>query len=248
MQEFTINVVGGLVSALIGVGIGVLLTRTKYARKMGHLMRLIPVDRRVQVVLPSARVGEFLVKEENSAATFPPNVLIMPMAEGIGIAQLVLAIRSVRRSVKIDFTTDDAVGAGYSLTISIGGPSVNLESRRLLGSHPQFRLNYPEHTASYGNQSYIPKRDPDGGLREDFGFLFTCRSPESLSLVCCGVWGMGTEAAIRGFLDLKHHKQAHVLRSRNQVFMAFHTKIDGLRASPPELIYVASETRSATWK
>ncbi|RAO29975.1 hypothetical protein PSN13_05174 [Micromonospora saelicesensis] len=245
MDEMLVNILAGLLTSALGFGLGAVFTRVKISQRLGHIERLLPADRRVQVVLPSASVGDFAIKgEAGSVATFPPNVLIMPMPEGSGIARLVLGLRSLPRKVHILLTTDDEVSPEYALTFSIGGPSVNMESRRLVDHHPQFKIVYPGHEASFGAESYVPRRSPDGSLQEDFGFLLAHTEDGRTSIVCCGVWGTGTESAIRGLLDLSDRRLGSRLRRSKDLFIAFQTRIHGLRTSKPQLLHAFDEGES----
>jgi hypothetical protein len=165
----------------------------------------------------------------------------MPMPEGSGIARLVLGLRSLPRKVHILLTTDDAVSPEYSLTISIGGPSVNLESRRLVSLHPQFKIVYPDHEASFGAVVYLPDRGPNGELREDFGFVLARTEERRTSIVCCGVWGTGTESAIRGLLELTDRALGSRLKRSKNLFIVFHSRINGLRTGKPTLLHAFDE-------
>ena len=245
MGEMLLNIAAGLLTSALGFGLGAAFSRLRVSRRLGHIDRLVPADRRVQIVLPSASVGDFAIKgEPGSTATFPPNVLVMPMPEGSGIARLVLGLRTLPRRVHILLTTDEAVSPEYALTISVGGPSVNLESRRLIYLHPQFKLHYPEHEASFGAEIYIPRRGISGELREDFGFVLGRTEEGRTSIVCCGVWGTGTEAAIRGLLNLPHKILGSKLNKSKNIFLAFRTEINGLKTTEPKLIHAYDEGES----
>ncbi len=248
MIAFIVSVMSGLVTAALGYSFGVARTRLKFRRRFGHLRELIPPDRRVQIVLPSAEVNEFTVKGEGVTATFPGNVLIMPMCEGSGIARLVLALRSMPSPPEIHLTTDDAVSSAFGITISIGGPSVNKESRRLLKLyHSDFKLHYPEHTASYRSTSFVPRRNERAELLEDFGFLFISKSTQARFVVCCGVWGIGTEVAIMSLLELRQLEADHFLRDPGPTFLAFHAPVDGFRGGDPQLVHVGQRERTRAW-
>ena len=242
MDEMLLNIVAGLLTSGLGFGLGAVFTRVRFSRRLGHIERLVPADRRVQIVLPSASVGDFDIKgEPGSTATFPPNVLVMPMPEGSGIARLVLGLKTLPRKVHILLTTDDAVSPEYALTISVGGPSVNLESRRLICMQSHFTITYPDHEAFFGTEKYVPKRGPAGQLEEDFGFVLARTEEGKTSIVCCGVWGTGTEGAIRGLLELSHHVLAAKLNKSKDLFIAFRTEINGLRTSRPKLLHAFHE-------
>lgn len=249
MITFIVSVASGLVTAALAYAYGVARTRLQYMRRFGHLREFVPPDRRVQIVLPSAEVNEFIVKGEGVSATFPPNVLIMPMCEGSGIARLVLALRSMPSPMEVHLTTDDAVSSAFGLTISIGGPSVNMESRRLLNLyHSDFTLHYPEHTASYRSTSFVPRRNERAELLEDFGFLFISKSTQARFVVCCGVWGIGTELAIRGLLELRQLEADHLLRHSGPIFLAFRAPVDRFRGGDLELVLVGQGERTHAWR
>jgi hypothetical protein len=239
VTEFVFSVVTGLITAGIGFVSGILYSRIQAYHRYRHLERLIPKDRRVQLVLPSAEVKSFLVKGEAIEAFFPSNVLVMPMPEGEAVANLVDALRSLPRGVRVDLTTDDKVSSSYGLTISIGGPSVNHYSRKLLkADHPLFALKYPEHEAAYGSTSFVPPRGQSDDLLEDYGFLCSSRlDAQHRNIVVCGVWGTGTRAAVRGLIELRPSSDAaRSLANASRAFLAFQTKISGLEAGAVRLI------------
>ena len=242
MGEMLLNIVAGLLTSAVGFSLGAVFARVRISRRIGHIEQLVPADRRVQIVLPSASVSAFDIKgEPGSTATFPPNVLIMPMPEGSGIARLVLGLKTLPRKVHILLTTDDAVSPEYALTISVGGPSVNLESRRLVCLHPLFTIKYPDHEAYFGTETYVPKRDPAGRLQEDFGFVLARTEEGRTSIVCCGVWGTGTEGAIRGLLELPPRAVGHKLNRSKSLFVAFRSEIHGFRTGQPKLLHAFDE-------
>lgn len=240
MNEILIELVAALIAAACGFVAAIVVGKVRSMRRFGHLNDLVPGDRRVQVVLPSAQVERFLVKQEQTEADFPSNVLIMPMAEGEAIARLMDALHSLPRRVEVSLTTDDAVGRGYGLTISIGGPSVNDFSRTALREHPDFKLVYPEHTAHFGSMSFVPDRGPENDLVEDYGFLFlTRRAGGGTTIVLCGVWGTGTRAAVQGFLELREHRDVRKRLHKDQkLFLAFHTKLSSMGAADVDLIQI----------
>ncbi|HEV3089176.1 MAG TPA: hypothetical protein VGX96_18335 [Candidatus Elarobacter sp.] len=239
MTEFMLNVLAGLVAAGLGFSLGIGYSRIRAFRRFRHLERLIPRDRRVQLVLPSAQVKDFLVKGESTVATFPSNVLIMPMPEGEAIATLVNCLRSLPGGVRIDLTDDGNVSRFYGLTISVGGPSVNYYSRRLLATdYPAFTLKYPDHVAAFGSTTFVPQRGKSDDLLEDYGFLFCSRHDEEhRCIVLCGVWGTGTRAAVQGLMQLPPSSDAaRSLATSSRTFLAFRTEISGLESGTAQLM------------
>lgn len=235
MNEFVLNILAGLITAGLGFSLGVGYAKIRALRRLWHLERLIPRDRRVQLVLPSAQVKSFLVKGESTEAYFPSNVLIMPMPEGEAIANLVDSLRNLSRTVHVDLTTDEKVSNCYGLTISVGGPSVNQYSRRLLTTdYPKFNLKYPEHVASYGSTTFFPQRGKSDDLLEDYGFLFCSHhDAKHCCIVLCGVWGTGTRAAVQGLIQMPSFcDAARSLATSSRTFLVFRTHISGLEAGP----------------
>lgn len=245
MTEFMLNILAGLITAGVGFGLGIAYSRIRGFQRFRHLERVIPRDRRVQLVLPSAQVKSFLVKGESTEAYFPSNVLIMPMPEGEAIATLVDCLRSLPRGVHVDLTTDEKVSSSYGLTISVGGPSVNHYSRRLLATdYPVFALKYPDHVAAYGSTTFVPQRGKSDDLLEDYGFLFCSRhDAEHRCIVLCGVWGTGTRAAVQGLIQLPPSSDAaRSLATSSRTFLAFRTQISGLEAGAVRLmIHIVQE-------
>ncbi|WP_327085599.1 hypothetical protein OIE66_24970 [Nonomuraea sp. NBC_01738] len=236
MGEFTLNIVAGLVVSALLFGAGVLANRLRLRLRLRHLARLIPPDGKVQVVLPSAKIENFEIKGESDlTAKQPPNVLMMPMAEAMGIAQLVLALRHLTAEKKIYLTTDKNVSPDYKLTIAVGGPSVNSESGQILKAYPHFRLVYPDHVAHHGATKYDPEIKDNGELAEDYGFVFVHRKTDRTEVVCCGVWGTGTEAAIKGLLNLPDRKVGRRMQASDNFFMIFHLRVNDVRATDPVL-------------
>lgn len=245
--DLFIGILGGLMSSLILFTLGLLIRQHNKRRRLGHLERLIPSDRRVQIVLPSAEVTDFRIKDDGSTATFPENVLIMPMREGMAVGLLANALHSLNRAVAITLTTDDRVSTDFKLTLSVGGPSVNSESRRILRTHTNFQLKYPDHIAEYNSSSYEPRRDANGRLLEDWGFVLSTKTRESVNVALCGVWGTGTEAAVRGLLSLSENRHRKKLARIGHTIFCFHISIDGLRSEDPKLISYTSNGETVSW-
>jgi hypothetical protein len=88
---------------------------------------------------------------------------------------------------------------------------------------------------------YLPDRGPNGELREDFGFVLARTEERRTSIVCCGVWGTGTESAIRGLLELTDRALGSRLKRSKNLFIVFHSRINGLRTGKPTLLHAFDE-------
>ena len=241
------GVVAGVITTLVTFAAGSSYRLIRLRRRLGHLERVVPSNRRVQIVLPSTEVTDFIVKGETTVASFPPNVLIMPMPEGMAIARLTSALHSIHRAVSVTFTTDESVSQDFGLTISVGGPSVNEETRRLLSLHPDFSIHYPEHIASVKRDIFRPAKRSNGEIKEDWGFVIIARSDRSVSIVLCGVWGTGTEAAVKGLLQKRPKRLVQAIKGESRVILCYRITIEGLRSSEPTLVLAATPTATTIW-
>ena len=103
----------------------------------------------------SFSVPDFEISGVKEKATIPTNVVVMPMAEGRGIAELVKTFQSGFPHVDIEFVSQGAFEDDGTSFISSGGPSVNSVSERLPENYcPLFSIKYPDHIASYGSTVY----------------------------------------------------------------------------------------------
>jgi hypothetical protein len=85
MGEMLVNIAAGLLTSVVGFGLGAIFTRIRFSRRLGHIERLMPADRKVQVVLPSASVGDFDIKgEPGSRANAVQITLSGQASSGIG--------------------------------------------------------------------------------------------------------------------------------------------------------------------
>jgi hypothetical protein len=238
LRDLLVSVISGALLAFLGV----VATRTvewaKRRRRLGHLYALASKGKRVQIIIPSFNVPEFLVQGTNAPARIPPNVRLMPMAEGGAIAELVQALHQMGK-YEVRLVTQNNYQDSSSLTICIGGPSVNSISREILRlAFPAFNIRYPEHIASYGTTTFVPSKSPDGSLLEDYGFMAVTRTPRgSNCLVLCGVWAPGTQIATTTLLSLKHHSEvARLIREGKEFFAVSYARVNGLEQHDSQLI------------
>lgn len=240
MREIVINLIAGLLLAGLGVVATKLFEVARRQRKDGHIYKLVGKNARVQVVVPSFDVTEFLPRGATERVVVPPNLLAMPMAEGGAIAALVTMVDGLRRG-HVHLVPQKAFQDNATLTISIGGPSVNSVSADILHRYfPIFRIKYPEHIASFGSMTFQPATDADGALVEDFGFIASVTADNGRKyLVLCGVWSMGTQIATDALLDVPRHSPVRRYLHKGVSFMAVaHGTVDGLSHRNVEIVHV----------
>lgn len=209
-----------------------------WGRRRYHLSHLYAFFRQaeeIQVVVPQFHTPEFVVDDNGSTAVIPPNVPVMPMAEGGSIVQLVGALHSIgcRKVRLVDQEHYHDEGQG-TVTISVGGPSVNKVSAHLLSRNaPEFNIAYPEHVATYGTTTFSPRRGADDSLEDDYGFIAIGTTPKQAKcLVLLGVWAPGTQAATEAFLGVGNGSEAAKLVKAGRSFFAVApVEINGLEQS-----------------
>lgn len=124
MRDLTINIIAGLLLSTAGALAARGFEARRRRRRYGHLHLLTAGVRRIQIVVPSLNVDDFLPQGSSIRAMVPPNVRVMPMAEGGAIAQLVMTLSSVRNCT-VQLVPQESFQDDADLTISVGGPSLN---------------------------------------------------------------------------------------------------------------------------
>lgn len=212
------SIIANVIVGMVSFSAGRYWIRLKEKKKLDHLS-FITSTGRLRIALPQLKVEYWELEELQTKSIQPPNVPLMPMAEGAAIARLISAIHRYKGACQIDFFTSNGAASDSVPIVSIGGPSVNPVSKTIISEHfPNFKLIYPEHRAKLGSLEFIPEFQPDGSLKDDYGFIFVVPNEGGENMVVlCGVWGTGTEMAARAFIDLKMNKEAaELLRLRRK--------------------------------
>lgn len=206
-------------------------------RRHGHLARLIDRRQGINVVLPSIPIESFPVRHlsepEATLHASPPNVLFMPLNEGVAIGRLSLALRSVAGKAPVNFVSCERFNADERPIISIGGPSVNVISGRLLEEWaPSFAVDYPDATcARIGSTTFGVAYNSRKEVTEDWGFILTTRSRanDQPLIVLCGVLAFGTQIATQALMDLRrlHATAAQAIASKDPAMIVVNGKVDG---------------------
>ena len=190
---------GGMPQELVGAAVIALLTlvsrrafsRWQQRRRLGVIRSLMSSSVKVSVVLPSFEVpGDY-------RGTARSNIFFMSMPEGAAVAHLSAAINGAHLKADPTYLSHREFREGEAPFITLGGPSVNDVTGRLLKAHcPQFDIVYPEHIAHIGGMSFTPRVDGEGALIEDYGFLLMGRTKRGCPFVALwGVMAFGSLAA-----------------------------------------------------
>ncbi|MET8778098.1 hypothetical protein AB0H49_08360 [Nocardia sp. NPDC050713] len=239
MVTWLLSIVSGLIVAITTFGVTRFYDATRVRRKSGHL-NVLAEGQDIQIVIPDFHAGWLSIYGTDEKAEMPPNVRVMPMAEGGAIAEAVLAWRGLGKRNRISISTQDAYQDTHGLTILIGGPSVNrLTGNLLKRCFPKFQIKYPEHVASYGSISYDVTADENGSLLEDYGFIAVSRTPTGKRCVALfGVWAFGTLIATLALLDrvARGNDIWNSIREKKDFLVVVHCELDGLEYSNIRII------------
>ena len=252
MNGFVIGIAIGVVSGLFVTGIlasgTVLRQRARLRTAHGHLHSLRSERPHAEIVVPSIPLQTFVpstVVSQGQPLINPTNVLFMPMSEGGSISEIHFVLRTIWKETNISLIPHDEWHPGDLFTISVGGPSVNSVSYRILKAEfPEFGFNYPDATsAHFRSTTFLPELNVDGALTEDFGFIFVSQpiANQGRRVVLCGISAFGTEIAAKCFLGLLPSPElSRRIKSGQRLFAVARGRIEGLKVSHVELIHQES--------
>lgn len=224
-----------LVAAIIGVTAGAAWEKAKLLAKYGHIRALLRHAERVQIIVSNVEITRFRFAKVDSKdvvqMNVPPNVLYMPMPEGRAVAELVSLLRTVNPKLTVQLVTADNHDP-RTPTLSIGGPSVNTFTARVLNEDfPDFSIDYPTaRRAKYEGHTFETLRDADNRLIRDYGFIFSTRTLKGAPcLIFCGVRAFGTAMAVELFRSLPSRSDAARLVGRaRKAFIVADGRVEGL--------------------
>lgn len=233
----------GLVPIIIGVIAGRSWERTKLLRKCGHFRALLRPYDRVQIIVPNVEITRFAYAKlgtDRVQIQVPKNILYMPMPEGRAIAELTSLLHKVNPELKVQLIV--AASHDPSLpTLSVGGPSVNVFTDKVLAQEfPEFSIDYPATTrAKFENHIFETVRDSESRLIRDHGFVFVTRTSRSAPcIVFCGVRAFGTAMAVELLRELPARSEAaQLIRKGRKAFIAADGVIEGLTESCVRLCF-----------
>ena len=172
---------------LLVIGIGVLAGRTweriRVLRRYGHVRALLGKYDRIQVIVSRVEVQRFKFADGSVSTSLqvPPNVLYMPMPEGRAIAELMRLLHRINGRVKVELVTA-AENCNLEIpVISIGGPSVNAFTGKVLAEEfPGFVIEYPAtRRAHYEGHIFEAFRDANNYITQDHGFVFLTQTAKN---------------------------------------------------------------------
>lgn len=233
----------GLLPALIGLAAGRAWERALALHKFAHIRALLNHRGRAQIIVSSVEISRFRPVGSDDAlgpVQVPRNVLYMPMPEGRAIAELIEALHRVQPKLRIRLVTAENYDPEI-LTFSIGGPSVNKFSARILNADfPDFNIYYPAtKRARYGGHVFETRYDADGRLTRDYGFVFVTRTSRNAPcIIFCGVRAFGTAMAVELFHTIPHRSDAaRLIRKSTRAFLAADGEVDGLVENSVKLCF-----------
>jgi len=225
----------GLVPIIIGFTAGRVWERAKLHLEYSYIRRLIAGKDRVQIVVSSVEISGFKYTAERpeirSRVSVPRNVLYMPMAEGRAVAKLTALLHRVNPKVRVQLVTPRNHDPEIP-TFSVGGPSVNAFSSRVLrNDFPDFKIEYPTtRRARYGGQVFETRSDGNNMITGDYGFIFLTKISKGVPCVIfCGIRAFGSSMAVELFGELSARSEAAKLVShgRKSLIVA-EGSVDGL--------------------
>ena len=228
-----VQVAIGLVTAVIGLIAGRIWERAKLLREYSHVRTLLGGHDKIQIIVSNVEIPRFKFAMDGSAVIHqsPRNVLFMPMPEGRAIAALTSLMHKINPKVRIQLVTAGSCDPEIP-TLSIGGPSVNIFSGKVLGTDfPEFKIEYPAaRRARYEGNIFETLRDSENLLIRDYGFIFVTRTSRGAPcLVFCGVLAFGTAMAVELFRSLPRGSEAaELIRKGRKAFIVAEGGVDGL--------------------
>lgn len=202
-------------------------------------------DSNTRVVIGALKLKEIAVGDPPGPVQLPKNVFVVADEDAIAAAELraVLVREYSDRNIELR-VAEEAVDIRDN-TILVGGGSVNKITKNFLPQlSKQVAIVYPDHYALYAGQRYDAKKNGDGEISEDYGFIVIGPNPhDSTKKVCLvfGIWPQGTYAAIEALtrpeiLNSPHGKElVQKLLTRGSLVARVNTKVLGYARGKPEI-------------
>ena len=243
--DLLVNLAAGLVILISGVISGWILERIRRQRKLGHLRRLLPKERKVQIIVPAMNVHGYVRHNDGRSSRLPRNNPLMPMQESAAVARLALVIRRLSEKCSVDIVTADSYRDDYFLTVCFGGPAVNRTTGLFIPSQfPQ--LSYP-HSVKKGtpdvlrflDSEYTPSYDHEGQITSDYGYIVLYYQEDRSHVFLFGNWSHGTEMATKFLVsDAARVPLENLIRNRLRAVVVVHGEVRGLSNGAIRLVAV----------
>jgi hypothetical protein len=231
--DVLVQIAIGLATAAIGLIAGRVWERAKLFRQYSHVRTLLGPLNKIQIIVSNVEIPRFKFAMDGSEVIHqsPRNVLFMPMPEGRAVAALTSLLHKINPKVRVQLVTASNYDPEIA-TLSIGGPSVNAFSGKVLSTDfSEFKIEYPAaKRARYEGHIFETLRDKDNLLTRDYGFIFLTRTARGAPcLVFCGVMAFGTAIAVELFRSLPHRSEAaQLIRKGRKAFIVAEGSVDGL--------------------
>ncbi len=224
----------GLVPITIGFTAGRAWQRAKLLREYSYLRILLKYHNKVQIIVSHVEIARFRTTMGTGGSAHvmvPRNVLYMPMPEGRAIAALTSLLHKVNPRVRVHLVTAEHNDSELP-TLSIGGPSVNAFSEKILKTEfPEFKIEYPAtRRARYGGQLFETQLADDNMLTRDYGFIFLTRTAKDAPcMVFCGIRAFGTAMAVELLQKLPPRSDAaQLIKYGRKALIVAEGKVEGL--------------------
>ena len=201
----------------------------------------------IPIVIGGVRLDTFTPNGTNKPARLPNNVLLVGVDDGMGMSLLRESFARAFGHLRVTLHEPQDFGdKNLTSFISVGGPSVNSVTGRILANMTGIRMFYPEHYAMVGQRRFSAEEDRQGNVIKDFGFIIMAPNPLAQAHHVCvvfGIWPYGTSAALQVLSrpdpkDKLFQQFARKVRSRSPVLAVLETKVQDLQRGTPTLIEV----------
>jgi hypothetical protein len=171
---------------------------------------IIQSQERVPIVLGDVPAANFVIPDSGGkVAHLPPNAPFVGVGDAVGTALLQILVRDFHRNVAVEFSSESGPDTTQLNFVAVGGPSVNMVTRRVLVDEnldAGLRIVYPDHYAVDGanGQQFHAEFDQMGRITADYGFIVVGPNPFRKDKVAClvfGIWPPGTRAAVEELLS-----------------------------------------------
>jgi hypothetical protein len=239
--------------ALVTLSVAWLRAKLKY--RLFHRVwdRLADKRKDIHIVFPSFNVKQFDIDIVKKKSRIPSNIFLIPLAESLGISQLIQVFERVYRGKRVILHSSNSFAFLTEDFVTIGGPSINRITDLLLNHHNldcSLRITYPDHYVEdqCDGETYAVQ-ELNGEINNDFGFIIISKNPfnpKAVVFVLYGVWAHGTNSAIQTLTRLIIDKQqtpsvrrlVDRLDAQGEVTIVSESKIYGFTTGVPDIIKI----------
>ncbi len=201
----------------------------------------------IPIVIGGIQLEAFTPIGTDKPVRIPRNVLLVGVDDGAGMSLLRESfVRTFRRKKVTLYKPHDFGDKILTSFVSIGGPSVNEVTGRIMARTTGLQMVYPDHYAVIGQRKFSAEQDPQGNVIKDCGFIIVTPNPlapRHLVCVVFGIWPYGTSAALEALStpEMRNpdfQKFVEKVKLHAPVVAVVGTKVEGLQHGPPDLLEV----------